>query len=131
MKLKNSPSRGGDGGRSRILATVTLMGSSGPLRFLVHEGELVETVITTALKSYSRQRRLPVLGSDVEDFLLYYANGSSDALSPEEPINSMVCRRFILCKKQREGKDQPHCRRKGRGSWKAMLNLLSFRVSSY
>ncbi|KAJ6402449.1 hypothetical protein OIU84_014528 [Salix udensis] len=41
-------------------------------------------VIDTALKTYARGGRLPVLGFDVNKFLLYCANPASDALNPWE-----------------------------------------------
>ncbi|KAF8364850.1 hypothetical protein HHK36_033174 [Tetracentron sinense] len=52
--------------------------SSGPIRFLVNEEELVASVINTALKSYARQGRLPVLGSDLNNFHLYCSNAGFD-----------------------------------------------------
>lgn len=65
-------------GRGRLLITVNVLGSAGPLRFLVNEEELVAAVIDTALRSYAREGRLPVLGSDLNNFLLYSANAGSD-----------------------------------------------------
>lgn len=50
------------------------MGSSGPIRFVVNEKELVSGVIDTALKSYAREGRLPVLGFNASNFLLYHPN---------------------------------------------------------
>lgn len=54
-----------------MLITVNVLGSTGPLRFLVYEDEVVSTVINLTLKSYAREGRLPVLGSNLNDFLLY------------------------------------------------------------
>lgn len=56
---------------NRLLISITVLGSAGPIRFVVNEEELVATVIDTALKSYAREGRLPVLGSDLDDFMLY------------------------------------------------------------
>ncbi|KAG1334700.1 hypothetical protein COCNU_03G008190 [Cocos nucifera] len=140
IKLKKNRQllRGGGGGggnrggaSNRFLITVTVLGSSGPIRFLVNEGEVVATVISTALKSYAREGRLPVLGSDFNNFLLY---SGSDALSPWESIDSRGTRNFVLCKK--EGVvDEPASQvlgRKGSGSWRTWLNKsLSFRISSH
>lgn len=67
----------GNGGR-RILITVTFLGSAGPIRFLVNEEELVADVIQTALKNYAREGRLPVLGSDLNSFLLYCPNSGHE-----------------------------------------------------
>ncbi|KAG1334734.1 hypothetical protein COCNU_03G008540 [Cocos nucifera] len=126
---------GGDrgGASNRFLITVNVLGSAGPLRFLVNDGELVATVIHTALKSYAREGRLPVLGSDLNNFLLYHANSESDALNPLESIDSRGTRNFVLCKKQGVV-DEPASEvlgRKGNASWKAWLNKsLGFGISS-
>ncbi|OVA08655.1 hypothetical protein BVC80_1613g34 [Macleaya cordata] len=127
---------------SRLLITVNVLGSAGPLRFVVNEETLVATVIDTALKSYAREGRLPVLGSDFNNFLLYSANVGSDALGPWEMIGSQGGRNFILCKKQLvinpqsemiDGKTRSTMiSRKGNGSWKAWLNKsLVFKISSH
>ncbi|XXG40970.1 hypothetical protein AAC387_Pa01g1548 [Persea americana] len=83
-----------------LLITVTVLGSTGPLRFIVKEDDLVTSVIGNALRSYARQRRYPVLGSDFNNFLLYCATSGSEALGPLDPIGSYCCRNFVLCKKQ-------------------------------
>lgn len=56
---------------NRILISVTFLGSAGPIRFVANEGDLVAGVIDTALKCYAREGRLPILGSDFNDFLFY------------------------------------------------------------
>ncbi|XWS30817.1 hypothetical protein CRYUN_Cryun23aG0022900 [Craigia yunnanensis] len=78
--------------KSRFLITINVLGSSGPLRFLVNEDDLVAAVIDVALKSYAREGRLPVLCLDPNKFLLYCANAGSDG--------SQGGRNFVLCKKQ-------------------------------
>eukprot|EP00262_Sarcandra_glabra_P015599 TRINITY_DN484_c0_g1_i2.p1 TRINITY_DN484_c0_g1~~TRINITY_DN484_c0_g1_i2.p1 ORF type:complete len:141 (+),score=15.46 TRINITY_DN484_c0_g1_i2:118-540(+) len=131
--------RKNQGKGSRILITVSVLGSAGPIRFLVNEEELVTAVIDTALRSYAREGRLPVLGSDLNNFLLYCANAGSDALNPWEPIGSYGGRNFTLCKKQQHKKTvsdvdgtEMVLGRKGSGSWKAWLNKsLSFKISSH
>ncbi|KAJ8648508.1 hypothetical protein MRB53_001531 [Persea americana] len=85
---------------TRFLITVTVLGSAGPLRFVVKEEELVSAVMGTALRSYAREGRYPVLGYDVNNFFLYCANAGSEALSLRETIGSYSCRNFVLCKKQ-------------------------------
>ena len=58
---------------NRFLITVNVVGSVGPIRFVVNEDDLVAGVIDTTLKSYARLGRLPVLGSNVNNFFLYPA----------------------------------------------------------
>lgn len=132
---KNNNAKG-----NRLLISVTFMGSAGPIRFVVNEEELVAAVIDTALKSYSREGRLPVLGSNLDDFLLYCPNAGSDALSPWEAIGTHGGRNFMLCKKPQpqvekpanEGKSTPVIARKGSGSWKAWINKsLNLKISSH
>lgn len=113
----------------RFLVNINIMGSAGPIRFVVNEKELVSGVIDTALKSYSREGRLPVLGFDATNFLLYCANAGFDALSPLEPIGSFGVRNFVLCKKQvySSSKAAPQSelashKSSGGHGWKAWLN---------
>ncbi|KAJ4706920.1 Senescence-associated protein [Melia azedarach] len=126
----NSNNNGGK--KNRFLITVNVLGSAGPIRFLVNEDDLVSSVIDTALKTFAREGRLPVLGFDVHNFLLYCANGGSDALNPSEAIGSCGGRNFLLCKKQlqpqmTEGRAKM-ITQKGSG-WKAWLNKsLSFKI---
>ncbi|CAK9177513.1 unnamed protein product, partial [Ilex paraguariensis] len=63
---------------NRLLITVNVLGSAGPIKFVVNEDDIVTVVIDTALKLYARERRLPVLGSDGNNFLLYPANAGLD-----------------------------------------------------
>ncbi|XP_022867643.1 uncharacterized protein At4g22758-like [Olea europaea var. sylvestris] len=84
---------------NRFLISVTVLGSAGPIRFVVNEEELVAAVIDTALKSYAREGRLPILGSDLNNFVLYCPNAATEVLSPWESIGSLGVRNFILCKK--------------------------------
>lgn len=125
---------------NRFLISITVLGSAGPIRFVVNEEELVAAVIDTALKSYAREGRLPVLGSDLNDFLLYCSNAGSGALSPWDTIGRHGVRNFMLCKKQQTDKtaengrlDNAIARRgSGSGSWKAWINKsLMFKIPSH
>ncbi|XP_039054724.1 uncharacterized protein At4g22758-like [Hibiscus syriacus] len=123
---------------SRLLISVTVLGSAGPIRFVVNEEELVGAVIDTALKSYAREGRLPVLGSNLNDFLLYCPTAGSDALSPWETIGSQGARNFMLCKKpvtekvENDGKSAESISRKSPGNWKAWFNKsLTLKISSH
>ncbi|CAN6896600.1 hypothetical protein Bca4012_094543 [Brassica carinata] len=87
---------------NRILISVAFLGSAGPIRFVAYEGDLVANVIDTALKCYAREGRLPVLGSDFNDFLFYCPMVGPEALSPWEAIGSLGARNFMLCEKPEE-----------------------------
>uniref|UniRef100_A0A5B6YQ78 DUF7054 domain-containing protein n=1 Tax=Davidia involucrata TaxID=16924 RepID=A0A5B6YQ78_DAVIN len=122
--------------KNRFLITVNVLGSAGPIRFVVNEDDSVSGVIDTALKLYAREGRLPILGSDVNNFLLYPANAGLDAMNPSELIGSCQGRTFVLCKKQShpqmtEARSEMIAR-KGTGSWKAWLNKsFSFKIISH
>ncbi|KAJ8752383.1 hypothetical protein K2173_004019 [Erythroxylum novogranatense] len=71
---------------NRLLISVTVLGSAGPIRFVVNEDELVATVIDSFLQSYDREDRLPVLGFDFNDFSLYCPTfGSGDPCAVPKP----------------------------------------------
>ncbi|KAI3731564.1 hypothetical protein L1987_62753 [Smallanthus sonchifolius] len=122
---------------NRFLISVTVVGSAGPIRFVVNEEELVAAVIDTALKSYAREGRLPVLGSNFNDFVLCCPVVGTDALKPWEPIGSFGVRNFMLCKKPVvDGDDEKpvtvEIPRRSFGSWKAWFNKsLNLKVSSH
>ncbi|RWR79634.1 senescence-associated protein [Cinnamomum micranthum f. kanehirae] len=142
QKFKKSGQRHQEKG-NRFLITVTVLGSTGPLRFIVKEDDLVASVVETALRSYARQGRYPVLGSDFNNFLLYCANAGSEALDPMKPIGSYCCRNFVLCKKQTVENEssgmadaQPRTavmsRKRVGDSWKAWLNRsLKLKITSH
>ncbi|KAK1271130.1 hypothetical protein QJS04_geneDACA004243 [Acorus gramineus] len=135
ISLSQKAKKGGNGDRrNRILVTVNVLGSAGPLRFVVDEGVLVAEVIAITLRMYAKEGRLPVLGSNIGDFFLYCAHAQCDALSPLDTIGSNGGRNFVLCKKsiQEKLKDQEAevLSRKGSGSWKSWLNK-SLKISSH
>lgn len=95
--LKQKKSQAAKG--NRFLISVAVMGSAGPIRLVVNEDEVVAGVIDTALKSYAREGRLPVLGTRLDDFILYCPIAGSEALVPWATIGSAGVRNFILWKK--------------------------------
>ncbi|XP_073066103.1 uncharacterized protein At4g22758-like [Primulina eburnea] len=129
---KNQPLKG-----NRFLISVTVLGSAGPIRFVVNEEDLVAAVIETTLKSYGREGRLPVLGSDLNNFMLYCSFSGTEALSPWENIGSVGVRNFMLCKKPQtenavEGEKAPSLSRKAAGSWKTWFHKsMSRKISSH
>ncbi|XP_052176302.1 uncharacterized protein At4g22758-like isoform X2 [Diospyros lotus] len=126
LLYKPKKNQAGKGGK-RLLISITVLGSAGPIRLVVQEDELVAGVIGTALKSYSREGRLPVLGSDLNDFDLYCTVAGTEALSPWERIGSMGARNFILCKNQkageREGKLEVGQKGNNNNGWKAWFSF--------
>ncbi|XP_030447827.1 uncharacterized protein LOC115670648 [Syzygium oleosum] len=137
LLYKQKKNQGAKG--NRLLISINVLGSAGPIRFVVGEEELVAAVIDTALKCYAREGRLPVLGSDLNDFLLYCPTSGSDALSPWDMIGSPGARNFLLCKKPKtdvmaDDRSSPAAAisRKGSGSWKSWINKsFSLKVSSH
>lgn len=129
---------GGKGGGNRFLISITVLGSAGPIRFVVNEEELVAAVIETALKSYAREGRLPILGSDLNSFLLYCPIAGTEALSPWDTIGSVGVRNFMLYKKPKMENDaaiddeKQRIVRKRNGSWKSWFNKsLNLKISSH
>lgn len=126
---------------NRLLITISVLGSAGPMRFVVNEQELVAAVIDMVLKNYAREGRLPVLGSNLDDFFLYCPSAGCDALSPWETIGAHGGRNFMMCKKPKPAKVEGEERqtaeittttRKGAGSWKAWINKsLSFKIPTH
>ncbi|GLJ29903.1 hypothetical protein SUGI_0591100 [Cryptomeria japonica] len=85
---------------SLVLMTINVLGSTGPLRFLVSCDYQVRNVMEFALKSYAREGRLPVLGQNIKQFELHYANGGyGQALDLFQIIGTLKTRNFLLCKK--------------------------------
>ncbi|KAF5748027.1 hypothetical protein HS088_TW05G00759 [Tripterygium wilfordii] len=90
------------------------------------------------ISNITKHGRLPVLGSDFNDFFLYCPSTGSDALSPWETIGSKRFRNFMLCKEPTTEKVvdagglPAGIARKGSGSWKAWLNKSpNLKISSH
>ncbi|XP_030952863.1 uncharacterized protein LOC115975947 [Quercus lobata] len=120
---------------NRFLITVNVVGSVGPISFVVNEDDLVAGVIDTTLKSYARLGRLPVLGSDVNNFFLYPA-AKFETLNPWERIGTHGERNFGLYKKKSESQITKEMSemidQKGSGRLKDWVNRsLSFKVLSH
>ncbi|XP_073127701.1 uncharacterized protein At4g22758-like [Henckelia pumila] len=129
---KNQPLKG-----NRFLISVTVHGSSGPIRFVVNEEDLVADVMDTVLKSYAREGRLPVLGSNFNNFILYCPIAGTEALNSWEMIGSLGVRNFVLCKKPETttaigGEKSSPMTRKAAGSWRTWFNKsLNPKISSH
>lgn len=125
---------------NRLLISITVIGSAGPIRFVVNEEELVGNVMDTALRAYAREGRLPVLGSNINAFVLYCPIAGTEALNPLEAIGSFGVRNFMLCKKPQVVEEVSNAKpvtvgitRKNSGSsWKSWFNKsLNLKVSSH
>lgn len=120
---------------AQFLLTITVNGSSGPIRFLVNEDDTVGKVIDKAVKKYANEGRLmDVLGSDLNKLGLRCVNSSYDALSPWDTIGQAGCRNFILYKEEKEDDSKStkeDLERKGSGNWKKLvIRSLGFKVTS-
>ncbi|KAL1219495.1 hypothetical protein V5N11_021564 [Cardamine amara subsp. amara] len=111
---------------NRFLVSINVLGSAGPIRFVVKEDETVANVIDYALKCYAREGRLPLLGSDSSFFLLYCPYFASEAFNPWGKIGSTGARNFVLSKKLEsqnlEDTVVTTTIRKTSGRWKTWLN---------
>ncbi|GAU51288.1 hypothetical protein TSUD_247220 [Trifolium subterraneum] len=123
VKNKKKKKNNNNNNINKILISINIVGSSGPLTIVVKEDDVVCDVIDKALKSYARQERLPILGSDITNFAIYPLNDVSEALSPSVTIGSFGTWKFVLCEKQPSPtKTQERSKimaQKGSGSWKS------------
>ncbi|XAR62283.1 hypothetical protein NMG60_11016987 [Bertholletia excelsa] len=82
---KQKKSQGGKN-NNRVLVNINVLGSARPIRFVVNEDEHIAAVIATTLSRCARKGRLLILGSDLDNFVLYcpLAGTKVAALSPSE-----------------------------------------------
>jgi hypothetical protein len=80
LQKQNKNNKKGDDKKNRFLISISFLGSAGPIRVVVNGDDLVSGIISTALKIYAREGRLPVLGFDASNFLLYCVNAASDGI---------------------------------------------------
>ncbi|KAL5102070.1 hypothetical protein RYX36_006397 [Vicia faba] len=63
---------------NKILISINIIGSSGPLTIVVNEVDAVCDVIDKVLKIYAHQERLPILKSDASECILHCPNDVFD-----------------------------------------------------
>ncbi|GKC03355.1 hypothetical protein Tco_0994965 [Tanacetum coccineum] len=132
LQFKKKKDHVGKSGGNRILIKINVVGSAGPIRFVVDEDELVASVINIAIKMYAREGRLPVLGTKLNEFFLYTPIAGSEALSPWEMIGSFGVRNFLLCKKQSQLTEATEITRKSSSRWKSWFNKsLSLKITTH
>ncbi|EPS58560.1 hypothetical protein M569_16253, partial [Genlisea aurea] len=56
--------------RRRFLVIVNVLGSTGPMIFMVNGDDNVKAVVGKSLRQYAAEGRLPVLGNDSNGFHL-------------------------------------------------------------
>ncbi|KAJ7549522.1 hypothetical protein O6H91_07G057400 [Diphasiastrum complanatum] len=110
----------------RMLVTVNVSGSTGPLRFLVDVKDPVSRVIELAMRAYAREGRLPHLGFNFKLVELYLANGNFEALDPAQPAGSLGTRHFLLHKRRNEELEHvaEQTEHIGAMPWKFMWNVM-------
>ncbi|KAI3785210.1 hypothetical protein L1987_44324 [Smallanthus sonchifolius] len=126
-KKKNKDERDVNVKNTRLLITVNVAGSSGPLRFVVNDDDKVSTIIDSSLKLYARGGRLPILGSDFKNFILY-ASDAGSALNSSEEIGSCGGRNFVLYRKKNNQVPEARSRmitRHNSGRWKSCIVCLA------
>ncbi|KAJ7549521.1 hypothetical protein O6H91_07G057300 [Diphasiastrum complanatum] len=118
---------------SRMLVTVNVSGSTGPLRFLVDVKDPVSRVIELALRAYAREGRLPHLGFNCSLVELLSTNSNFEALDPAQPVGSLGTRHFLLYRRRNE--ESEHVAKKtecvGPMRWKFMWNMMNSIVCSH
>ncbi|KAJ7549523.1 hypothetical protein O6H91_07G057500 [Diphasiastrum complanatum] len=118
---------------SKMLVTVNVSGSTGPLRFLVDVKDPVSRVIELALRAYAREGRLPHLGVNCKFVELYCANSDFEALDPVQCVGNLGTRHFRLHKTRNE--EFEHLAGKtehvGAMPWKFMWNMMNSIICSH
>lgn len=113
-----------------MLVTVTVLGSPGPLRFLVDKNDKVARVIEMALRVYARQGRLPALNTKSVE--LYCHNGDFKALDPMQSVGELGTRQFLLYRKKPEEMGYtPSSGTPASGPFKHWWNIMSSLVCSH
>eukprot|EP01018_Ginkgo_biloba_P020057 Gb_13149 [translate_table: standard] len=84
----------------KVLVSITVLGSAGPLRVILDSNATANEVIKQALAAYSKEGRRPALGLNFSCFELRYLQEPSQVLEPNERIGGLGFRQFQLSKKK-------------------------------
>ncbi|XP_058754714.1 uncharacterized protein LOC131627871 [Vicia villosa] len=114
---------------NKMLISINIVGSSGPLIIMVNEDDVVCDVIDKAFKLYARQERLPALKSNISDCVLYCSNDVSAALSPSAPIGTFRTRKFVLSENQISSTKTEEAGSKGRNDRWKLFSFKKFRFA--
>ncbi|KAJ7560755.1 hypothetical protein O6H91_04G144300 [Diphasiastrum complanatum] len=116
------------GENNRMLVTVNIIGSTGPLRFLVDVKDPVSKVIELALRAYAREGRLPHLGANCRWFELFRANSDLEVQS----AGSLGARQFVMHRKRFDDQEVIEEQNEEVASlpWKFWWNLMNTIVCS-
>ncbi|KAJ7526754.1 hypothetical protein O6H91_16G021700 [Diphasiastrum complanatum] len=113
---------------NKVLITVTVLGTIGPLRMLLEGDTAVNNVIKAALDEYAREGRHPCLGFDSTRFELHVSQFSLQAIPPHSCIKDMGTRNFVLCASKQIPSEIPYtpCSIQATRPWWSVLVNLSF-----
>ncbi|KAL8150466.1 hypothetical protein V2J09_020274 [Rumex salicifolius] len=86
---------------SRVLVSVTVEGSPGPIRTLVKLTSTVEEAIKLVIDEYCKEGRIPPLESTSSLYQLHLSSFNFESLDRSETIGSIGSRRFYLRKRRK------------------------------
>ncbi|CAL9043717.1 uncharacterized protein At4g22758-like isoform X2 [Musa acuminata AAA Group] len=82
---------------AKVVVSVTVEGSPGPVRAMVRTGASVEEAIAAVVDKYSREGRTPFLGREAAaSFQLHHSHFSLQSLSKSDKISEVGGRNFYL-----------------------------------
>lgn len=91
----------------RILVSITVEGSTGPIRVIVRKGDTVSDLIKVTIDNYAKEGRYPVLDSDTNMFELHVSNFSMESLNRSDPVGELGTRTFFLRQENHGVADEP------------------------
>ncbi|ERN13305.1 uncharacterized protein At4g22758 isoform X1 [Amborella trichopoda] len=94
---------------SKVVVSVTVEGSPGPIRTMVRMGQTVGETINSIVDRYAEEGRRPVLSQDSCSFELHHSYFSLESISKIDRVGDLGSRNFYLRTSSRnsEGEDSP------------------------